>query len=328
MDDAAMSTQENALGNFPRGSGHACQEQAACFRFWNFIRGRFHSTPAVVLFFLLTSLAALYLIWARGSPQAYGYLLLVVMAGASFYAGALGDGGDYRRHLFLFHFLFDCCFCCAAITAVAETRSFRSVRSGNPSWGRRRLYASAAILGAVSVATLALTVALNRARIPPSAKAPFPSVVPVSKGVKIDLLTSGALNTPRMAENNILPVTSNFHDISALTGNIAGAALSPRDYIFAHANSRLEYMLEKGRWTTLSFAMGLDDFGGADSGSVIYIVKGDGKILFQSPVIRADFRSGPVSVNIRGVDRLELITTDAGDGVISDEAYWIAPRLQ
>ena len=91
----------------------------------------------------------------------------------------------------------------------------------------------------------------------------------------------------------------------------------------------IEYELDPGKWRGLTFSMGLDDAGGTKAGSVVYIVKGDDKVLFQSGVVRSTSPPKPAAaVDISGVKRLVLQVTDAGDGMSYDQAYWIEPRLQ
>lgn len=121
---AVMSNRLPALGNFQRGTGHRCQEQAKCFSIWDPIRARFNSTFLVSGFFIVTAGTALILAIRYGSAYSYGYLLLTAMAGISFYAAALGDGVDYRKHMLLFHLLFDCCCCCAAMFTAGRARQF------------------------------------------------------------------------------------------------------------------------------------------------------------------------------------------------------------
>ena len=121
---AVMSNRLPMLGNFQRGTGHRCQEQAKCFAIWDSIRAQFNSTLWVGGFFFVTAGLALILAIRYGSAYSYGYLLLTAMAGTSFYAAALGDGADYRKHMLLFHLLFDCCCCCSAMFAVARARQF------------------------------------------------------------------------------------------------------------------------------------------------------------------------------------------------------------
>ena len=123
-------------------------------------------------------------------------------------------------------------------------------------------------------------------------------------------------------------VTSRIENLSHLALTVGGENISARHFIFAHANSRLEYELPNGKWTRFEFSTGLDDVGDVDLGSVVYVVRGDGKVLFSSPVVRSMECPVPHSVNVRGVRRLELLTTDAQNGVTSDEAYWIEPILR
>jgi hypothetical protein len=115
--------------------------------------------------------------------------------------------------------------------------------------------------------------------------------------------------------------------IPRLLGSVGGIRLPPRTYVFAHANSRLEYALDERKWKAFDFAMGLDDIGGTDGGAVVYRVLGDGRELFRSPTIRSMEQPQQASVNIAGVKKLELIV-DADGRNSSDEAYWIKPTLR
>jgi len=49
--------------------------------------------------------------------------------------------------------------------------------------------------------------------------------------------------------------------------------LSDAPFIFAHANSLLEFDISSERASVFEFSTGLDDFGGADRGSVQYFVR-------------------------------------------------------
>ena len=115
--------------------------------------------------------------------------------------------------------------------------------------------------------------------------------------------------------------------VPGLTYSVGGESIAAKPFIFAHANSKLEYDLKRGL-SQFEFSTGLDDSGGVDWGSVEYVVRGDGKELFRSAIVRALEPPQRHSVSVRGVRRLELLVTDAGDGISSDEAYWIAPVLR
>lgn len=92
--------------------------------------------------------------------------------------------------------------------------------------------------------------------------------------------------------------------------------------LFAHAPSRYVYRLG-GRWKRLESAYGLQNW---SPGSVVFVVKGDGKELFRSSVVR-DWKEGRLSVGIAGVDRLELIVEPTDDGTYADNSIWFSPRL-
>lgn len=92
--------------------------------------------------------------------------------------------------------------------------------------------------------------------------------------------------------------------------------------IYAHAVSRYSYRTARA-WKRLTGLCGLDR---GHSGSVVFVVRGDGRELFRSGTIR-DHDEHPLAVDISGVDVLELVVEDAGDGKNSDHGIWFNPRL-
>jgi len=93
--------------------------------------------------------------------------------------------------------------------------------------------------------------------------------------------------------------------------------------LYAHAPSRYEFDLG-GKWQRLSAGYGLQD---GHAGSAVFVVRGDGRELFRSPLVR-DHRLRELSVNAAGVARLELLVEDGGDGTSGDWGVWLAPRLE
>lgn len=89
-----------------------------------------------------------------------------------------------------------------------------------------------------------------------------------------------------------------------------------------HANSVIRYQLPENA-TEFSFIAGLDDeVGTAD---VVFTVKGDGRQLWQSPIIRGNEKAHPVqTLDIRGVKVLELEVYSSGNDHW-DHADWINP---
>lgn len=66
---------------------------------------------------------------------------------------------------------------------------------------------------------------------------------------------------------------------------------------------------------------------GQNEGTVVFVVKGDGKELYRSNIIREGNNEQAITVDISDVDTLELIVEDAGDGPRFDAAAWFAPKL-
>ncbi|MBR4751627.1 MAG: NPCBM/NEW2 domain-containing protein [Thermoguttaceae bacterium] len=109
-----------------------------------------------------------------------------------------------------------------------------------------------------------------------------------------------------------------FFDGSLLsTGNRAYSS-----GLCAHAPSELSCDLGK-KWKTLRFGYGLEKGG---SGSVVFVVRGDGKELFRSELI-TDHELHNETVDVSNVQTLELVVEDGGNGNTSDHSIWIKPTL-
>ena len=93
--------------------------------------------------------------------------------------------------------------------------------------------------------------------------------------------------------------------------------------LYAHAPARHSVRLTKG-WKTFSTKYGLQD---GHAGSVVFVIKGDGKELFRSSVVK-DHQAHEHSVPIDGVMLLELLVEDAADGGHSDWGVWLDPELR
>lgn len=64
------------------------------------------------------------------------------------------------------------------------------------------------------------------------------------------------------------------------------------------------------------------------AGSAVFILKGDGKELYNSGVVRADDAPRTVDVDLKGVRLLEMIVNPADDGPSGDHALWIEPSVE
>ena len=93
--------------------------------------------------------------------------------------------------------------------------------------------------------------------------------------------------------------------------------------IYAHAPSLHRYKLNK-KWSKLEGSVGL---AAGKSGSVRFEIKGDGKPLWKSPVIK-EGQLKNFSLNIKTIMSLELITETTSDGAASDWGLWLEPTLK
>ncbi len=112
--------------------------------------------------------------------------------------------------------------------------------------------------------------------------------------------------------------------------SVGGTWLSSLYYFFdkglgTHANSQIIFDLNK-RYASFTTNFGIDTEAN-ESASVVFIIKGDEKTLFVSPKMTRFSFPGFAKVSVSGVKLLELDVTDAGDGINSDHADWLEPKL-
>jgi len=93
----------------------------------------------------------------------------------------------------------------------------------------------------------------------------------------------------------------------------------------SHANGEIQLELA-GQFTRFEANIGVQKQPG-DCGSVIFILRGDGRELFRSDKITGRMPAQPVSVSITDVEELILKVTGAGDGFTCDLADWAEARL-
>ena len=89
----------------------------------------------------------------------------------------------------------------------------------------------------------------------------------------------------------------------------------------------IAYRLD-GRYERFQAWVGLDrEVINKPEASVVFRVKGDGRLLFESDVMHANDPARFVDVSVEGVTELKLEAGDTGDGNASDHADWAAPVL-
>jgi hypothetical protein len=109
--------------------------------------------------------------------------------------------------------------------------------------------------------------------------------------------------------------------------SVAGNPLKIRGTTYAtglgtHANSTITYNLA-GQYNTFVADVGLDDeILSKGTGTVIFRVLGDGVTLFNSGTLTNSSSVVHIAADISGVQQLQLIVTDGGDGIDYDHADW------
>jgi hypothetical protein len=88
--------------------------------------------------------------------------------------------------------------------------------------------------------------------------------------------------------------------------------------IYAHAPARHVWELG-GKWAKLEGVAGVAD--GQGGGSVDFRILGDGRELWKTGRVEEGARV-EFAVDVSGVQRLELVTGEAGDGNRADWAMW------
>ena len=91
-----------------------------------------------------------------------------------------------------------------------------------------------------------------------------------------------------------------------------------------HANSTLQIAVN-GKAEKFSAKVGLDDETG--NGSITFKVLGDGRVLWESGVMKKGQAAKEVNVDLSGVKLLVLMVGDADDGINFDHADWAEARL-
>ncbi|MDD6209433.1 MAG: NPCBM/NEW2 domain-containing protein [Bacteroidales bacterium] len=78
-----------------------------------------------------------------------------------------------------------------------------------------------------------------------------------------------------------------------------------------------------GKYSRLKGYCGVDNYASFDDVSSIgFKIIGDGKILFETDVMRVNTPAAAFDVDVAGISELKLITTDGGDGTHLDHADW------
>ncbi|PEE32646.1 NPCBM/NEW2 domain-containing protein [Bacillus cereus] len=96
--------------------------------------------------------------------------------------------------------------------------------------------------------------------------------------------------------------------------------------IGTHSRSEIGYDLN-GQYTSLTANVGVDDQVAKGHGSVQFVVKADGKVLYESAVKKSGDPAEQIKVNISETKKLELIVLDADGSIVNDHANWANIKL-
>ncbi len=116
--------------------------------------------------------------------------------------------------------------------------------------------------------------------------------------------------------------------------SVSGKPLCIAGHDYAHgfgtcAPSVVHVALQGGS-TRFSAKVGIDDEGQANQpkGSAEFIIEGDGKVLWCSPLMRGGIAAQAVDLDVAGVKLLTLRVTDGFDGTDRDHADWAEATFQ
>ena len=93
-----------------------------------------------------------------------------------------------------------------------------------------------------------------------------------------------------------------------------------------HASSRFWIDLGPGA-KRFQARVGVDDAAAGSRGSVAFKVVADGKVLWQSGVMKPGMPAQSVDVSLEGARTMVLLVTDGGDGIDHDHADWADARF-
>ncbi|MFA5817090.1 MAG: NPCBM/NEW2 domain-containing protein, partial [Bacteroidales bacterium] len=108
----------------------------------------------------------------------------------------------------------------------------------------------------------------------------------------------------------------------SVTGKELSIAGKKYDFgVGTHATSIIRLQIKR-KPVRFQAEAGVDDQALNTQGSIVFKITGDGKTLWESPLMKAGAAAVPVNLEINKVKELVLMVTDAGDGMDYDHADW------
>jgi alpha-galactosidase len=129
-----------------------------------------------------------------------------------------------------------------------------------------------------------------------------------------------------------LSVATQGHGKPGINTSVDGKPLTIAGEVFkrgfgTHAESSLLIKLN-GKVKKFSTLVGIDDEIKGQSPAVEFEIYGDNKKLWSSGTMHLGDKAKPVSVDLKGVNRLELVVTDGGNGPYYDHADWVDAKFE
>ena len=127
---------------------------------------------------------------------------------------------------------------------------------------------------------------------------------------------------------NWIDVTTGWRTVQ-LNHSIKGQTMTMGGQMFhrgigTHAFSRIVYKCPEDH-DIFAATIGCDQK--ALVGSLVFVVEGDGKELFRSPIFRAESDPMNIKVPIGGTNEIALIVEDGGDRINADHGNWANARF-
>ncbi|WP_027388742.1 NPCBM/NEW2 domain-containing protein [Chryseobacterium gregarium] len=129
-----------------------------------------------------------------------------------------------------------------------------------------------------------------------------------------------------------LSVSTQGHGKPGINTSVAGKPLTIAGEVFkrgfgTHAESSLLIKLD-GKAKTFTALVGLDDEIKEQTPAVVFEIYGDNKKIWSSELMHLGDKAKPVSVSLEGINQLELVIADGGNGPYYDHADWVNAKFE
>jgi alpha-galactosidase len=129
-----------------------------------------------------------------------------------------------------------------------------------------------------------------------------------------------------------LSVSTQGHGKPGINTSVDGKPLTIAGEVFkrgfgTHAESSLLIKLD-GKAKKFTALVGLDDEIKEQTPAVVFEIYGDNKKIWSSELMHLGDKAKPVSVSLEGINQLELVVADGGNGPYYDHADWVNAKFE